>query len=405
MSLVELMVTLVITLVVSLAIFSVLNSSENRKRASVSINDIGQTGNYAVYALDKLIRSAGSGIAQGDGASFGCTLKAARNGTQVLPRTAALPAPFADVNTGTANLFKLAPLVIVPGGTTPEISGQSSDVLVIMGGHSGTSDVAAEFSSAATAAQVNVASTKGFSGGDQILVSDLSAAPTGDSCLIEEVTSGFSGGTVTALPVAANTGNSSYYYLASINGTSLASFTDTANDVVFNLGNVANGNPPVFAVLGVGDDNTLMGFDLLQNQNPTSSGSQVPYSIADGVFEMHARYGIDSDDDGKVDAWVTATGDFSPASLMAGTATAFKNIRRIKAVRVALIMRTAIAEKETVSNYAAGECDRSNTVISYFCTLTSATRTLDESEQHYRYRVVETTIPLRNAVMISTSDG
>jgi type IV pilus assembly protein PilW len=405
MSLVELMVTMVIALFISLAIFSVLHVFESRKRSSTSVNDINQAGNYAAYALDKLVRGAGSGFAQGDGATFGCAVTAARNGAQVLPRTAALPAPFASVNTGTANVFKLIPLVIVPGATTPAVSGVASDVLIVMGGQSGLGETAAKFSSAPTATQLNLSSTMGFKGGDQILVSDLSAAPSGDPCLIEEVASGFSGGASSALLLQANSGNSSYYYQATVNATSLVSFSDAANDVAFNLGNVADGNPPVFAVLGVGENNTLFGFDLLQNQNPVSGGTQMPYSIADGVFEMHARYGVDTDDDGKVDSWLSATGDYAPASLTSGSESAFKMIRRIKAVRVALLMRTSIPEKDTVSNFAASECNKAEDAISYFCTLASATRSLDEDEQHYRYRVIETAIPLRNTVMVDTADG
>lgn len=405
MSLVELMVAMVIALLVSVAVFTVLQAFENRKRSSTSVNDINQAGNYAIYALDKLARSAGSGFTQGDAATYGCTLTAARNGVQILPRTAALPTPFASVTTGVSNVFKLIPLLIVPGGTTPSISGGSSDVLIVMGGHAGQGENAVRFSAVPTATQLNLASTKGFKGGDQFIVADLSAASAGDPCLIEEVVSGFSGGATSALLLGANATNGSYYYQAAINGTSLVSFADTTNDVVFGLGNIGAGNSPVFAVLGVGDNNTLMSFDLLQSQNPVNNGVQLPSPIADGVFEMHARYGIDSDDDGKTDSWVAASGDFSPDNLTSGTEAAFKLISRIKAIRIVLLMRTAIPEKDSVSNYAVSECNKASDAISYFCSLSSATRTLTEEEQHYRYRVIEAQIPLRNTMMVETTEG
>ena len=66
-SLIELMVALVIGLVVSLAIYGVLNVNEAHKRTTTSVNDIDQSGTYAIYQLDKIIRSAGSGLAAIEG--------------------------------------------------------------------------------------------------------------------------------------------------------------------------------------------------------------------------------------------------------------------------------------------------------------------------------------------------
>lgn len=79
LSLVELMVAMVIGLIVSLAIFYTLQNFESRKRTTTSLNDIEQAGNFAMFALDRLIRSAGSGLVQGDGGlGFGCSLLAAK---------------------------------------------------------------------------------------------------------------------------------------------------------------------------------------------------------------------------------------------------------------------------------------------------------------------------------------
>jgi len=107
---------------VAVVLFSSLSVFEGRKRTSTSVNDINQAGNWAAYTLDKWVRSAGSGFADGDGKAFNCVLRANRNGTKILPRTAALPAPFASVSTGTANYFKLIPLLILPDQTTPSVS-------------------------------------------------------------------------------------------------------------------------------------------------------------------------------------------------------------------------------------------------------------------------------------------
>lgn len=407
MTLIELMVALVIGLIVSLAVFASLNGFEGRKRTVTSTNDIDQSGNFAVYSLDKWIRSAGSGFTEGDGALYGCKLAAARNGAQILPRTGALPQPFHGVSTGTENLFKLIPLVIVPGGTTPSVSGQASDVIIVMAGTSGLGEVATQFTAVPTDTALALNSTKGFGGGDQILIGDVSSGPTaaGIPCMIEEVAAGFVGGASSVLPLAANRSNSSYYYAPTINSNNLTSYTDLPRDHAYNLGNVAKGNPPVFMVVGVGENNTLMAYDLLQNQNPVRDGAQVPLTVADGVFEMHALYGVDTSDDEKVDTWIPATGEYAPAKLTEGSAGALTAIKRIKAVRIALIMRTSLPEKDKVSNNGVSACLQAPDKVSYFCGSSNATsRTLSEEEQHYRYRVIDTTIPLRNAIMVSTNN-
>lgn len=393
LSLVELMVTLVIGLVVTLVLFSTMQAFEGRRRTNISVNDINQAGSWAVYALDKWVRSAGSGFSQGSGETYGCTLTAAKGGSQILPRTAALPAPFDSIDSGTSNVFKLIPLLILPGQTIPSVSGKASDVLLIMGGSAGQGETAIQFSSAPTDTTINVLSTKGFSANDLVLVTDMSAAPTGTPCLIEQVSSGFAFSLSSPSALALNvTGD---YYAESVNSTSLTSFTDTRNDAVINLGNTVKDNSPVFLVVGVGDDDVLVGFDLLQSKNPTSDGSQAPFPIADGIFEMHALYGIDASDDGIVDGWVEADGDYSPSSLAAGTSDALKRIKSIRAVRIGLIVRTSLPEKSEVAN----------TTLTLFSDLGGSltyTRSLSSHERHYRYKTIETTIPLRNPIMVSS---
>ena len=107
LTLIELMVSLLISMVLSLAIFAVLGSSEGLKRTTTSVNDINQAGNYAMYMIEKWVRSAGSGFTQSAPYAFGCTVFASKGGAQVLPATAAIPAPFDSINTGTVGRFAL----------------------------------------------------------------------------------------------------------------------------------------------------------------------------------------------------------------------------------------------------------------------------------------------------------
>lgn len=389
--LVELMVAMTIGLIVTLAIFSALNTFEGRKRTSTSVNDINQAGNYAAYVVDKWVRNAGSGLTQNVDGAFDyllCTLTVAKNTTQILPRTSNLPAPFASVSATNSNIFRLAPALIYPGGP-------HGDSLVIMAGSSGKGESATPFKAAPTSTALTVYSANDFSADDLILVARKGAL---GPCMIQQV-----GATNTTDINAQLLNLSGSYYGATTNSVNLASsaFCNTAGTPAaarrcsaVNLGNMNTGtgnfaNPPSFLVLGVGASNTLVGYDLLQTQSTTNGVAQEAFPIADSVFEMHALYGIDSNNDGKVDTWTAATGDFAPAVLTAADGSGSVNLCRIKAIRIGLVMRTALEEKDSVSN---------GTLILFSDVGQPVSVAID---QHFRHRVIETTIPLRNMLNIT----
>jgi len=137
--------------------------------------------------------------------------------------------------------------------------------------------------------------------------------------------------------------------------------------------------------VGVGDHDTLYTYDLLN-----ISGTPLQAS-AENVFEMHALYGVDTNADGVIDAWVSpSSGSYTVSALTAGTSTAAGLLKNIRAVRVGLILRTALPERSTVN------AATTLTLFSDISTTLTYTRTLDSTEQHYRYRTIEATIPLRN---------
>jgi type IV pilus assembly protein PilW len=141
--------------------------------------------------------------------------------------------------------------------------------------------------------------------------------------------------------------------------------------------------------LPVGDNNTLYSYDLLNIAGTT------PQAQADGVFELHALYGVPSQPSTstKVDTWVNpaSSSSYAPSVLSNSTTTAAGFLKNIRAIHVALIMRTSLPEKNVVTPGP----------LTYFTDSSLGTglaqsRTLSATEQHYRYRVVETTIPVRN---------
>jgi type IV pilus assembly protein PilW len=373
-TLIELMVALLIGSVLSLAVFGMMATFEGRRRTLGSTADLQQAGTMAMFQIDRWVRSAGTGFVQSNAYAYGCALYAAKANTQILPRASALDAPFGSVNPGASGVFRLAPLLILPGQTKPGASNQASDVLVLMSGGAGNGSVGTLFSEAATAQQLSLENTVAFSADDLVLLADQQPSASGGvaPCLLTQAKT-----QTLALGGA--------WYKDSIDTVSVAGYTDTA--VAIDLGNVKN-RPPSFQLVGVGDHNTLYSYDLLQTVDTPLQAR------AEGVFELHALYGVDTDGDSKVDAWVSpASGDYSLASLSAGTSAAASLLKNIKAVRVGLILRTSLPEKDVVSsNKLELFSDINSGSLTY-------SRTLTGDEQNYRYRTIEATIPLRNNLL------
>jgi len=391
MTLIELMVGLVVGMLLALAVFAIMAVAEGRRRATTSVNTLNIDGQFAIQLLDKWLRSAGSGFGQSASYAYGCQLLAAKAGSQVLPRSDSLPAPFANVVPGTSNVFRLAPVVILPDQTTPgEDGGLSSDVLVVMSGGGGGSSIPLTFTASPDTAALNLVNTLAFSASDLVLVADQQTSSTGISnCMVTQVASGVTGSTASALSLGGT-----YYTASSLEGTSLTSYTTDA--LAMNIGNVALGSPPQLLVIGVGDLLTLYTYDLLQ----TSDDPLTP--VATGVLEMRALYGIDTDADGKVDSWTGPTGSYAPSALLDGSTTAAGTLQTIRAVRVGLILRTTLPEKVDSGKVITDQA------ISLFSDLRNAsgaslkyTRSWQSSaEQTYRYRAIEATIPLRNSIIL-----
>lgn len=381
-TLIEVMVSLVVSAFISIVVVGVMGMVETSKRRTISGSDLGQVAAYVQSVLDRTLRNAGSGFTQAATYAFGCQLHAARSGTQVLPRSSAnpLPAPFASVNTGTTGVFRLAPVVIANGQTTPGISGQPSDVLIVMSGQSGQSEGAIPFAADAQLGTLLLQNSVGLAPNDLLLVTDRQPIASGTApCLVEQVASSFNAATASGTVTLTGT--------YATNGIDTAVLTDySIVSQVLNLGNVASGNPPSLQLIGVGNDNTLYSYDLLQ----TNGAPLQP--MGDGVFELQALYGLDTNGDRRIDQWAAPTGDYAVSSLMDGSTTANARLRTLVAVRVGLLLRSSMQEGSEVGPASLRLFTELGDDLTY-------TRTLSTAERRYRYRTLESTVPLRNLLL------
>ncbi len=412
-SLIELLVAMAIGLIVTLAVTSVLVRSESSKRSSTSVNEINQTGAYAAFALDRTVRSAGSGYSQRWSIDYGCLLDAAKGGAALLPIPAAISASSAFARlTSPALPIRLTPLIIAKdyADTGSETRG---DVLLVMAGSAGAGELPQPVNTGSvTTTNLQLPNTLGYRTEDLVLLAD----PAQTSCMLQQVKFTTTPSTATFAPSSPQPGGSTDQELPFGNGTGPGYYKSTgtnvnltafgANSLAIQLGSAVD-NRPQFVAYGVGQDRTLYSYDLLEPL-PLSAIPDTP--IADGVLELRAIYGIDTSNppDGTVDAWVPATGNFLASTLLDGSAASKSRLRRIVAVRVGMILRTSLQEKAPATS-ASGPTNTETFAQAIAANLTlfsgytdplgaslAYTRSITTDEQRYRYRAVESTIPLRN---------
>ncbi|MBS0567876.1 MAG: PilW family protein [Proteobacteria bacterium] len=386
------MIAILIGMLLVLGAFKVLADFEGNKRSTTAVNDAMQSGNYGLFALDKLIRSAGSGLSRyAAKAGWGCTLnfKPTDGATTAASSISSsgppsLNPPFNGVLPGA---LRLAPVMIVPGDAPWSSTATKSDVFMVMLGGSGYSEAPVRFKPNVSGGLSQVDSNVGFSAGEWVLVGSGGIG----ECMISHVASTFNpAGNNVSLPLADTTvGN--------------AAGLITAGNYVVALG---NGVTASFLMLGVDTaTSSLMSLDLLNS--PTST----PQALADDVVMMRVIYQVQPR---PVDplTWTNPVGNvtiggiaynYTPTGLNAGTAAASAALRSIVAVRIALVVRAPLNEQKS-TNVNSGSVKMFDALDSPTCTSATTpacanpvTVTWTYPAGNYRYRKLETTIPVRNA--------
>lgn len=396
-SLVELLVSIVIALVVIAAVGNMIVFGEEHKRKLTSTNDMEQGSNYAMVQLDTTLRSAGSGFLQSNISSIlGCKIAVGSNNKRILPRADAWPTPFEKVLENETRNLILAPLIIAQN-TGPK----DSDTIISMRGNGGAGDITRYLNTGNSDSLVwPMITSTGFKANDLVLVSNTSS----DYCLMEHIASAGTGTGVDINTVTLSNSEQSRFYtdgfltqagelagpLSSLNSDKEGSMTvlGTYNPATGKGSNVE------FYMFGIDKAANLHRYDILEFEGPDNAD----LIIADGVVAMYAIYGIDSDNDGVFDSWVSPQTDSSPYAIEELSSSQRGNIKNIVAIRLALVTRSLLQEKEAVS---PAELLIFSDMDDVDGNSLKRTVNLDATEQLYRHRVVEGTIPIRNALLSS----
>ena len=358
-TLIELMVGMLIGLLVTIVITQVLALAEGQKRSTTSGSDAQVNGALALYTLQRDVQMAGYGLS-GSPMALGCPIRASFNGT-ALPTMSLVPVRITDGASGAPD--------------TIEILSSSKNSFSV--------PVRVAEDHPRTAANFFVQSTLAIVDGDMMIAVPAQVDANNWCSLFN----------VTGLGGAAGGGNGG---------------GQGQNQVIHNSGTGGSWNQPggqsIFPASGYNAGSTLINIgqmvnriysinsrNALQSQafNIATPTAPVTNELYPQIVNLQAMYGKDTNADGVVDTY-----DNVQPTTASGWAQTL-------AVRVMLVARSGQFEKDLVTTvqplWDVG------TAIAVAGTATcGASKCLtvkvdqDSDWQHYRYKVYDTVIPLRN---------
>ena len=337
-SLVEVLVGMLMGLITILVIFQVFAVFEGQKRTTGSTGDTQMNASQAMMLIERDVRSAGYGFGVAGG--IGCKVNASFNGSTFS--------------------FYLAPLTITQG------SGVQADTINIMGSTNNAFSVPARVTvdHPPTAANFFLDSTEGMNVGDILI-----AYEPGKDCTMLQVTN-IPSGNIQVLHQNTSPwdppGGQNIFPQPD-------GYTASGGSMLFNMGSFID---RTYSVAG---SSVLGGLSLAELN--TSNNTTTNMTLVDGIVNLQAQYGKDTDGNGTVDTWDTVT------------PTTNAGWQQVIAMRFALAARSPLYEKTVVT--ASGTAAWAGGGIAL--TLKPDGSAMPDWD-HYRYTVMQTVVPLRNMI-------
>jgi len=363
-TLVEIMVALVIGLIAMVVIMQVFSLSESRKRSTTGGGDAQANGAVAFLMLERDMKMAGWGL---DTTAY---------------KTCTTTKSYCN---GTASC----------GGTAGAIPGLNFGSVQLVDGTSGAPDtVITQYYANPTTSTYRVPAIsllKGTMGtpADELTVSSTTNCAVGDLMLIQEPTGGALGqcSLVQATLITPATLKMQHDTSGAFNPPATTQVADgwvkhTAGATVACIKKPSNG--PFFQRRYTVDQVNR----VLQRSDNATNPVQTNEVVTPEIVDMQAQYGVAPTGSQDVNSWVDATGSWAAPSA--------NDIKRIKAIRVAIVARSAQYEKP-----AKGEACVSTTAdmaAKWSSWATFKTSAYPADWNCYQYKSFETIIPLRNVI-------
>lgn len=351
--LMEVMISIVIGMLLVLVIYQVFQISESQKRTITAGSDAQQNASYGLFVLGRELSMAGNGLS-----SAATELK---------------DCPFDDATPE----LSLAPMpVLITGGG----AGNVPDAVTVFYGGSSSLSTAVQFKNTASTSQPYVVpGPVGFSANADPNKTDVIVAVQGANCTLSTINAG-------GVAVDVATGFSTLSHTPVVGA--IGSTYSAVSAFLVNLGPAGGLGRIAFTV-----DTTTHALRT-QKLLPTADANPVP--IIGDVVNLKVQYGLDTiaDNNAIVDTWTEATGQWTPAALaLLSGANRLAKERQILAVRIAIVTRSTQWEIDPVTRQCIALTPGPIMMLD-----DTVTMNLTGNEPCYRYKVLETIVPLRNAL-------
>ena len=356
--LVEIMVGLAMGMLAMIVGMQVNSQNEAQKRGTTSGADATNNGAIALTMIERDVRNAGWGMDVTQYADCAnsytyCDGNAACGGSA-----------------GPIGSFSLQTLVITEGGTKPDSIAVRYFADPNLAGYRQPTNTKLRATMPQPSAELDVASTDGCEEGGMALMVQ------GDHCTLIQITHVQE----QSLKVQHNPGANGYYNPSE-------NYQKTANWPAYTKGATlscfpAPDNGPQFKRSYAVDSTSRQ---LVRSDNSSDSAASKEV-VSPEIVDLQAQYGVAALHSQSVNQWVEATGTWAAPSVDDRT--------RIKAVRIALVARSAQYEKPDPSG--ACKATTQDMVNKWPTWAKFNTANFPAGWQCYRYKVFETVVPLRN---------
>lgn len=383
--LVELLVGMAIGLITVVVIMQVLAVSEGYKRTTTTGVDAQTNGTLALRTLEGEIRQAGYGMTNG-GANLCPTINKYYNGTATIGIAAQIPVTITDGGTGSDML---------------DIVYSSSDY--------GSAPMAITTAMPTPANVTRVNSCVGLSECGFVMYASRDGSK---ACTIAQVTDNTSALDSSCKQFHTGSGTSLYNPPGGFNAALFPAGGYNTNDIIINAGAMISRR--YFVQKTASADEYFL---RRTNLNAADDGCTGPdpnpnLDVISNIVNIQAQYGVAASASQTVDCWTNAvdqTGNANVPSHCRVNWTAASltttDAKRIKAVRVAIVARSALSERPPT---AGATCNTTMVAPTawYAPTTSNPAPTIDLTSvpnwQCYRYKVYQSVIPLINVIWSNT---
>lgn len=363
--LIEIMVGLLIGMVASIVIFQVFSVTERQKRTTGGSADAQTNAAFSLYQIERDAKMAGFGIEADSIAQCTQTFSYFNNGSGDKTLTEFEVPSAISIKDGGGNSADEIKIVYY--------ANPADDNFVI------PSNTTLRSTMPQPSAELNVNSTSGCT------ESSLALVQQGGKCTIMQITQV----QAAALKIQHNPGGAGTPQNPVYNPG--APYMTANNWPAYTSGATVRCGltPPISRTYNI---NTVT--STLQSRDSTTG---ITLTVSPNIVALQAQYGVADTGMLPLKEWVDATGIWEE-TIAGGVQTSPTKVngKRIKALRVAIVARSAEYEKPEPNQVCNTTTDAMVQAWSSWANL-NAVKTLSDW-QCYRYKVVETVIPLRNVI-------